>query len=120
MNHRQALPASFDVRPVEIVSGPIAIAGPGQVLVRLTAATLTGAMGVACAVEKVGSTLPLTINAMALGGTVAVVGFLGGREVPLEVITLIGPVNRLQGVSTGTRRTLERVVRAIEAHAIRP
>lgn len=81
---------------------------------------LTGGRGADIVVETVGSTLPQTLACVAFGGFVAVVGFLGGYEVPLSIRQLIGPMVRMQGIVVGSRATLESLIRLVELHRLRP
>lgn len=81
---------------------------------------LTGGRGADIVVETAGSTLPQTLACVAFGGFVAVVGFLGGYEVPLSIRQLIGPMVRMQGIVVGSRATLESLIRLVELHRLRP
>lgn len=80
----------------------------------------TGGRGADIIVETVGTTLDQSLAAVAFGGFIGVVGFLGGFEVPLNVRHLIGPMVRLQGIVVGSRATLESVIRLMEMHRIKP
>ena len=76
--------------------------------------------GVDIAVETVGSTLPQTLRSMAFNGYVGAIGFLGGTQAPLEIRKLVGGVQRVQGVATGSRTNLEELIAAIDAHELKP
>jgi len=80
----------------------------------------TGGRGADLIVETVGSTLSESLSAVAFGGFIGVIGFVGGEETPLNIRQLIGPGVRLQGVIVGSRAGLESLVRAITVHRIRP
>lgn len=81
---------------------------------------LTGGRGADVVVETVGTTLSQTLACVGFGGFVAVVGFLGGYEVPLSIRQPIGPMVRMQGIVVGSRATLESLIRLMELHRLRP
>lgn len=64
--------------------------------------------------------LAQSLEAIALGGHIAIIGMLGGAEEVLPFRALVGKNARLQGVSVGSRAMYARMVDAIEKHAIRP
>jgi NADPH:quinone reductase-like Zn-dependent oxidoreductase len=80
----------------------------------------TGGHGVDIAVETVGATLARTLAALAFGGTVSVIGFVGGLEAKLAVTSLIGSMARVRGIAVGSRSAFEAMNRAIEAHTLKP
>jgi NADPH:quinone reductase-like Zn-dependent oxidoreductase len=80
----------------------------------------TGGRGVDIVVETAGSTLPQALSSVAFGGFIGVVGFLGGFETRLGIVPLIEKMIRLQGIAVGPRDQFEAMIRAIEAHDIRP
>jgi NADPH:quinone reductase-like Zn-dependent oxidoreductase len=80
----------------------------------------TGGRGADIAVETAGATLARTLSALAFGGTVSVIGFVGGLEAKLSVASLIGSMARVRGIAVGPRSRFEAMNRAIEAHALRP
>lgn len=80
----------------------------------------SGGEGVDIVIETTGSSLEQSLGAVAFGGFVAMIGFLGGREVPLHLRKLIGPNVRLQGVVVGSRAGFEAMNRALAAHDIHP
>ena len=81
----------------------------------------TGGRGIDIVVETGGaSTLPQALAAVAFGGFVGVVGFVGGFEATLDVRRLLGPMVRVQGIAVGSRSRFEAMNRAIAAHGLRP
>ena len=67
-----------------------------------------------------GKTFTRTLNALAIEGHVAVVGFLGGMEINVDARSLIRKRARVQGIAVGHRRAFEEMNRAIEMHGLRP
>jgi NADPH:quinone reductase-like Zn-dependent oxidoreductase len=81
----------------------------------------TGGRGVDIVVETGGAaTLPRALAAVAFGGFVGVVGFVGGFEAVVDVRRLLGPMVRVQGIAVGSRSRFEAMNRAIAAHGLRP
>lgn len=80
----------------------------------------TGGRGVDIVVETAGSTLPQALSALAFGGFVGIVGFLGGFETRLPLVPLIEKMIRIQGIAVGPRDQFEAMTRAIVAHDIKP
>jgi NADPH:quinone reductase-like Zn-dependent oxidoreductase len=80
----------------------------------------TGGRGVDIAIETAGATLARTLAALAFGGTVSVIGFVGGLEAKLAITSLIGSMARVRGIAVGSRAAFEAMNRAIEAHALTP
>jgi NADPH:quinone reductase-like Zn-dependent oxidoreductase len=81
---------------------------------------LTGAQGVDLIVEVGGAgTLPRSLRAVRLGGTIALIGVLsGGGE--FNPISVLMKNIRLQGIFVGSRRMLEAMLRAIDGNQLRP
>ncbi|HDR8964213.1 zinc-dependent alcohol dehydrogenase family protein [Burkholderia vietnamiensis] len=83
---------------------------------------LTGGDGADLVVEVGGrDTLPRSVAATKIGGTVSVIGGLssfGGPE--LGLLSLIGGLRRLHGLMVGSRAMLDDVVRVIDAQRIKP
>jgi NADPH:quinone reductase-like Zn-dependent oxidoreductase len=77
-------------------------------------------LGVDIIIETTGSTLEQSLAAVAFGGFVGLVGFLGGLSVPLNLRQLIGPNVCLQGVVVGSRAEFEAMNRAMALHDIHP
>lgn len=80
----------------------------------------TGGRGVDIVVETAGSTLPQALSALAFGGFVGIVGFLGGFETRLPLVPLIEKMIRIQGIAVGPRDQFEAMTRAIVSHDIKP
>jgi NADPH:quinone reductase-like Zn-dependent oxidoreductase len=64
--------------------------------------------------------LAQSLEALSLGGRIAIVGMLGGAEETLPFRALVGKNARLEGVSVGSREMFARMAAAIERHGIRP
>ena len=67
-----------------------------------------------------GAGLTHSIAATRVGGTVLLVGFVGGSEAPLDLLTTIRRSVLLRAVSGGSRHSFEALVRALEANETRP
>jgi NADPH:quinone reductase-like Zn-dependent oxidoreductase len=80
----------------------------------------TGGRGADIVVETTGSTLPQALSAVAFGGFVGVIGFVGGYQAGMDIRQLIGPMVRVQGIAVGSRTRFEAMNRAIAAHGLRP
>ena len=80
----------------------------------------SGGQGADIVIETTGSTLEQSLGAVAFGGFIGVVGFLGGLTVPLNLRQMIGPNIRLQGVVVGSRASFEAMNRAMALHDIHP
>jgi NADPH:quinone reductase-like Zn-dependent oxidoreductase len=81
----------------------------------------TGGGGLDIVVETGGAaTLPQALGAMAFGGFVGVIGFVGGFEATIDVRRLLGPMVRVQGIAVGPRSRFEAMNRALAAHGLRP
>ena len=86
------------------------------------ALALTGGRGVDHIVEVGGpNTLKQSLLCARTGGHVAVIGAVGGFEIDTMPFAIVQAKRlRLQGVTVGSRRDQTDMVRAIEAHGIRP
>ena len=83
-------------------------------------AKLTGG-GVDHVVEIGGSgTLPESIAAARLGGHISLIGVLAGFGGPVPTAQIMMKQIRLEGITVGTRREQQDMVKAIEASGIRP
>lgn len=83
-------------------------------------AKLTGG-GVDHVVEIGGSgTLPESIAAARLGGHISLIGVLSGFGGPVPTAQIMMKQIRLEGITVGTRREQQDMVKAIEANSIRP
>ncbi len=80
---------------------------------------ITAGRGVDAVVEVGGAgTLPRSIEATRVAGTIALIGVLTGGEI--DPVSIMRKSIRLQGVYVGSRRTFEDMNRAISAHGILP
>ncbi len=84
------------------------------------AARLTGG-GVDHVVEVGGAgTLPESIAAVRIGGHISLIGVLAGYAGPVPTVQLMAKQVRLIGITVGTRREQQDMVKAVEANGIRP
>lgn len=67
-----------------------------------------------------GDNLQLSANALASGGKIAQIGFMGGENIVLSAIPLMLKRAVIQGISVGHRRALEDLCRAVEQYQIKP
>ena len=82
---------------------------------------ITAGRGVDHVVEVGGAdTLERSIRAVRPGGTISMIGVLGGSTPELGLGRVVTRNIRLQGVTVGSRATFEAMVRAMELHALRP
>jgi NADPH:quinone reductase-like Zn-dependent oxidoreductase len=80
----------------------------------------TGGRGVDIVVETAGGTLEKSLAALAFGGFVGIVGFVGGYTAQIPLRAVIGPMVRIQGIAVGSRARFEAMNRAIDRHKLRP
>jgi NADPH:quinone reductase-like Zn-dependent oxidoreductase len=81
----------------------------------------TGGRGVDHVIEVGGpGTLPQSIEAVAIGGHIALIGVLTGMGGEIPTALLMARQARLQGLIVGTRAEQEDFVRALEATGIAP
>jgi len=81
----------------------------------------TGGRGVDLVVEVGGqATLSRSLAATRLGGTLAVIGGLGGFGAELGPMPLIGGAKRLEGILVGSRVMLEELARFVAVTGLRP
>ncbi|WP_157256639.1 zinc-dependent alcohol dehydrogenase family protein [Methyloversatilis discipulorum] len=80
----------------------------------------TDGRGVDIVVETAGNTLSESLKAVAFGGFVGVVGFLGGFSATVGIVPMIERMIRVEGIAVGSRNQFEAMNRAIEAHDIVP
>lgn len=84
-----------------------------------TVFALTG--GVDHVVEVGGAgTLPQSIEAIGIGGHIALIGVLAGASGEIPTAKFMGKQGRLQGVSVGSRQDQVNMIAAIEAIGLRP
>ncbi|ALG12251.1 zinc-dependent alcohol dehydrogenase family protein [Kibdelosporangium phytohabitans] len=82
--------------------------------------TATGGRGADLVVEVAGS-LESSLAAVALGGEIAVVGFVGGRPAAsLDPIAVFAAGATLRPVAIGSRAQLAALLEAVRTHRIRP
>ncbi|MET1116465.1 MAG: NAD(P)-dependent alcohol dehydrogenase [Comamonas sp.] len=82
---------------------------------------LTEGRGADLVVETVGAaTIARSIHAAAVGGTVFMIGFLGGTDASIDLLPIILKSLRMVGNSTGSADDLADAARAIAAHRIEP
>jgi NADPH:quinone reductase-like Zn-dependent oxidoreductase len=85
------------------------------------AKALTGGRGVDHIVEVGGAgTLPQSIAAARVGGHISVIGILAGLEAPIPTVFIMGNQLRVIGITVGTRRSQQDMIRAIDANGLRP
>ena len=85
------------------------------------ARALTGGRGVDHVVDVVGGEgLNRSLNAIRLGGTVSVIGMLGGTSAPIETFRIAARYARIHGVEVGSRTMFEAMNAAIARHGLRP
>lgn len=88
---------------------------PAQVL------RLTGGRGAEQVLETVGgANIGRSLEALAQGGRVAVIGVLEGGEIRGSAFNAIQSRGTIQGINVGHRRALEEMVRAIDVNALQP
>ena len=77
--------------------------------------------GVDLVIEVGGAgTLEGSLDAVRVGGTVAVIGNVAGSREPLSVLPILMKQVRCQGVFVGPRRAFEDLCVAVDRHALRP
>ena len=82
---------------------------------------LTGGRGVDYVVEVGGAgTFQQSIQAIRVGGHVAVIGVLTGMVKDVNVAAIFGANARVHGITVGSREQFEDMCRAIETSAIKP
>ncbi|MBA2780410.1 zinc-dependent alcohol dehydrogenase family protein [Billgrantia kenyensis] len=82
---------------------------------------LTDGQGVDHVIEVGGpGTLPQSIDAVRIGGHIALIGILTGRGGEVPTIKLMAKQARLQGLIVGSRTQQQEMVRGIEAMGVRP
>jgi NADPH:quinone reductase-like Zn-dependent oxidoreductase len=80
----------------------------------------TGGRGADLVVEVAG-TLEASLAAVALGGEIAVIGFVGGRpDATLDPYTIFARGATIRPVAVGSRAQLAALVQAVTTHRIRP
>ncbi|ERS91907.1 zinc-dependent alcohol dehydrogenase family protein [Halomonas sp. PBN3] len=86
-----------------------------------TVKALTGGEGVDQVIEVGGpGTLPQSIEAVRVGGHIALIGVLTGREGEIPTAKLMAKQASLKGLIVGSRRHQLEMIRALEASDLRP
>ena len=65
-------------------------------------------------------TLAQSVRAVRVGGTISLIGVLGGAKPDFILAPVVMQNIRLQGVTVGSRDQFERMLAAIGAHKLRP
>jgi len=82
---------------------------------------LTGGVGADNVIEVGGAgTLVQSLNAVRVGGHIAVIGILAGISQDVPVPLIFSKNARIGGISVGSREMTEAMCRAIEANGIKP
>jgi NADPH:quinone reductase-like Zn-dependent oxidoreductase len=82
---------------------------------------MTGGGGVDRVVEVGGAgTLAQSLQAVKIGGAVALIGVLAGHQAPLSLTPIFMKQVRVQGTLVGSGDDFEAMNRALAAHALRP
>jgi NADPH:quinone reductase-like Zn-dependent oxidoreductase len=82
---------------------------------------LTGGEGVDVVVDTVaGAGLNQAVESTRVGGTVAVLGVLGGMEAPVSTLQILLRTPHIKGILVGSRVMFEAMNRAIALHKLRP
>jgi NADPH:quinone reductase-like Zn-dependent oxidoreductase len=82
---------------------------------------LTDGNGVDHVVEVGGAgTFVKSLNAVRIGGHIAVIGVLSGTSTSLDLIPILMQKLRVGGIMVGSRETFETMNRAISLHQLRP
>jgi NADPH:quinone reductase-like Zn-dependent oxidoreductase len=61
-----------------------------------------------------------SLHAVRTGGTISLIGVLGGATAPLDLTPALMQGIRIQGVFVGHREAFEAMCRAIATHRVRP
>lgn len=82
---------------------------------------VTGGSGVDYLLETAGAeTLDQSLNAVAVGGSISVIGMLTGAYGAFDTLPILRKTLRLQGIVAGSVEMLDRMIGTIEALSIRP
>jgi NADPH:quinone reductase-like Zn-dependent oxidoreductase len=82
---------------------------------------LTDGIGVDHVIEVGGSgTMPRSLRAVRVEGTVSVIGVLSGADATVSPLSILMNNIRVQGIYVGSRAMFERMNRAIQFHKIQP
>ncbi len=67
-----------------------------------------------------GDTMPRSLRAVRMHGTISVIGVLSGAAPTVSPVPILMNSTRIQGIYVGSRAMFERMNRAIEFHRIKP
>jgi NADPH:quinone reductase-like Zn-dependent oxidoreductase len=67
-----------------------------------------------------GDAVPMSIQAAAWGGHIALIGIMDRPTTTISIPTMMGKTLRLHGVSVGSRRDMEQLLAFVENHRISP
>ncbi len=82
---------------------------------------ITSGRGVDHIVEVVGgSSINRSMNVIALDGTIAVIGLMGGLSAELDTVKIMSRQIRLQGIEVGSKEMFSHMNEALVAHQIHP
>jgi NADPH:quinone reductase-like Zn-dependent oxidoreductase len=82
---------------------------------------LTANRGVDHIVEVVGGeNLTRSLNALRMGGSISVVGLLGGTDARMDTFGFVEKNVRLHGIYIGSREMFEEMNQAVAAHRLKP
>ncbi len=85
------------------------------------ALALTSGRGVDHIVEIGGAgTMPESITAVAVGGHISLIGVLAGYAGPISTVHLMAKQVRLIGITVGTKRQQQDMIRAIDVAGLKP
>jgi NADPH:quinone reductase-like Zn-dependent oxidoreductase len=82
---------------------------------------LTDGKGVDVVVDTVaGEALNQVVESVRVGGTIALLGVLGGMEAPVSTLQILLRTPQIKGILVGSRVMFEAMNRAIALHQLRP
>ncbi len=82
---------------------------------------MTDGLGADLVLETTGTdTFSRSLKAVRHGGTVYAIGFVSGRDTPLDLLAVIGKAIRVIGGNTGSAADFQAATDAISAHRIEP
>ena len=65
-------------------------------------------------------TLPQSIMAARIGGHISLIGVLTGHQAPVQTVWIMSKQLRIIGITVGTRRAQQDMIRAIDANGVKP
>jgi NADPH:quinone reductase-like Zn-dependent oxidoreductase len=81
---------------------------------------LTDNRGVDEVLEVVGGDISKSVASLKINGLIAVIGFLAGPELKMNMFPVLGKQLRLQGIATGHRKAFEQMLTFFGQHQIKP